>query len=232
MQAKGGPVHRNAVIVTVFNEKGGAGKTTTSCQLAGTLGRMGFQVLVADLDPQQTAADWMAAAGGANFKATLWSGYRYGGNVTDELQKLVDKFDIIVADCPPSVLQPTTSAMLLVSDLVLIPTLLSPPDLTALRSAKKLFQKALEQIAVAVPVRVVPNRVRSSVSDTKEALEYLRSDTEFPLSKGVLGDRIAYSRSMTVGATVHDLKGGEEAAREVDALADEVIRLCGLRKPK
>ena len=147
------------------------------------------------------------------------------------MKKLVDKFDVIVADCPPSVLQPTTSAMLLVSDLVLIPTLLSPPDLTALRSAKKLFQKALEQIDVQVPVRIVPNRVRASVSDTKEAIEFLRSDKDFPLSKAVLGDRIAFARSMTVGATVHDLKGGEEAAREVNALADEVIRLCGLHKP-
>jgi len=221
---------RTAKIITVFNEKGGAGKTTTSCQLAGTLGRMGYQVLVADLDPQQTAADWMAAAGGANFKATLWSGYRYGAAVTSEIQKLIDKFDVIVADCAPSVLQPTTSAMLVVSDLVLIPTLLSPPDLTALQSAKRLFHKAVEQIGVPVPVRVIPNRVRANVSDTKEALEYLRSDPEFPVTKAVLGDRIAYARSMTAGATVHDLRGGEEAGKEVDILAAEVIRLCGLPK--
>ena len=39
-----------------FTRKGGVGKTTTACQLAGTLGHRGYDVLVADLDPQQTSA--------------------------------------------------------------------------------------------------------------------------------------------------------------------------------
>lgn len=223
---------RVAKIVTVFNEKGGAGKTTTACQLAGTLGRMGYEVLIADLDPQQTSSDWQAAEGGRNFKATTWSGYRFGSQVTSEIQKLISKFDVIIADCAPSVLQPTTSAMLVVSDLVLIPTLLSPPDLIALQSAKRLYKKAVEQIGQAIPVRVVPNRVRATVSDTKEALEILRADADFPISKSVLGDRIAYGRSMTAGATVHDLRGGEEAIKEIDSLTNEVIQLVGLPKVK
>ena len=41
-----------AHIITVFNQKGGVGKTTTTCQLAGTLGYRGFDLLVADMDPQ------------------------------------------------------------------------------------------------------------------------------------------------------------------------------------
>ena len=75
-------------IVTVFNEKGGCGKTTVACHLAGTFGLRGLDVLVADLDAQQTSAAWLAAREGANIKATIWPGFRYGASITGEIQKL------------------------------------------------------------------------------------------------------------------------------------------------
>ena len=51
-----------AKIVTIYNEKGGSGKTTLSCQLANTLGRRGLSVLLADLDVQKTSTAWSAYA--------------------------------------------------------------------------------------------------------------------------------------------------------------------------
>ncbi|MGE5522805.1 MAG: ParA family protein [Rhodospirillaceae bacterium] len=38
--------------ITVFNQKGGVGKTTTTLNLAGLLARRGADPLVIDLDPQ------------------------------------------------------------------------------------------------------------------------------------------------------------------------------------
>ena len=51
-----------AKIIAIVNEKGGAGKTTTSMQLAAGLALEGLRVLVVDSDPQQTAMAWAAAA--------------------------------------------------------------------------------------------------------------------------------------------------------------------------
>jgi hypothetical protein len=63
-----------AQIITVFNQKGGVGKTTTTCQLAGTLGYRGFDVLVADMDPQETSSSWISnGPEGFQFPATLWA---------------------------------------------------------------------------------------------------------------------------------------------------------------
>jgi chromosome partitioning protein len=218
-----------ATIITVFNEKGGSGKTTTACQLAGTLGRRGFDVLVADLDAQGTASQWLSAEEGANFKATLWSGSGYKGGVTSEMSKLALKYEIIVADCAPSVDQPSTWGMLLISDLILIPTKLSPPDISALSTAKKLARKAIEAAGRSIPVRVIPTAARMHLADDKQFVELLRLDKEFPPLSAHLSDRKPFSRSMLAGTTTHGLgKGAEEATREIEALTDQVLKVVKL----
>jgi chromosome partitioning protein len=46
-------------VITVANEKGGIGKTTTAVNLAVALGSLGHQVLVIDLDSQAHATQWL-----------------------------------------------------------------------------------------------------------------------------------------------------------------------------
>jgi chromosome partitioning protein len=196
------------------------------------LGLRGYDVLVADMDPQQSAATWMAMNGGNQFKATNWPGFRYGSSVINEVHKLTEKYDIVIADCAPSVEQPTTWAMLLIADLALIPTKLSPPDLAALPSAKRLFRKAVEQTGREYPVRVLANATQMHMSDDRDYFAGLTEDAEFPPMKVTLGARKAYARSMLMGSTAHGVRGGEDAVREVEAFADEVLRILGLPAKK
>ena len=51
-----------AKIIVISNQKGGAGKTTITMQLAGGLSMLNKKVLVVDGDPQGTAVRWCSAA--------------------------------------------------------------------------------------------------------------------------------------------------------------------------
>ena len=44
------------VIISVINNKGGTGKTSTSVNLSASLAAMGFRVLLVDLDAQANAS--------------------------------------------------------------------------------------------------------------------------------------------------------------------------------
>ena len=45
--------------ITLSNNKGGSGKTTTTVSLAAAFAERGLRVLVVDLDPQGSATEWL-----------------------------------------------------------------------------------------------------------------------------------------------------------------------------
>ena len=55
----------------VFNQKGGVGKSTITCNLAAISAQQGKRTLVVDLDPQGNSTQYLLGASGEDLEATL-----------------------------------------------------------------------------------------------------------------------------------------------------------------
>ena len=106
-------------VITVAQQKGGAGKTTIAANLAVALSKMGKSVVLLDTDPQGSLGRWFmtrreAGDPGVEFAtASAWG-------VSYECDKLRKTFDYIFVDTPPKIdsdLKPAIRE----SDLVIVP---------------------------------------------------------------------------------------------------------------
>lgn len=87
---------RQMYVLAVLSEKGGAGKTTTVIHVAVAALLMGREVVVLDMDPQASAADWCDQRGGKPEGATLPAPRLEG-----TLSKLrANEVDLAIADTP------------------------------------------------------------------------------------------------------------------------------------
>ncbi|CAL92960.1 ParA family partition ATPase [Azoarcus olearius] len=209
-------------IVALLSQKGGSGKTTVAMQLAAGLALAGYRVVVADLDPQESASRWAdAAAPEAPFPAPVM---RLRGSAEDMRQALraaANRADFVVFDCPPSIDHPHTGSALALCDLALVPVVPSPTDLWATRGMEKLI---LNQMATRAPLRaaLLPNRVMRTAL-AADVLEVL-GDFSLPVLDAALTQRSAYAQSAVQGASVYELgRSAQPAQAEVDRLVAAVL---------
>ena len=59
--------------LAIINQKGGSGKTTTTVNLAATIGEKGRRVLVLDLDPQASTSSWFGITDGGKALLDVFS---------------------------------------------------------------------------------------------------------------------------------------------------------------
>ena len=217
-----------AKVITVFNQKGGCGKTTIAMSIAGAMGMRGYTTLVVDMDPQGTASRWASAAPeGRPFPASVMSLAPMEGKMHREVRNHLETFDAIFIDCPPAMNSAAPTSAMLVSDLALIPVVPSPADIWAAESAKKLAEAAQASNEELV-ARVVANMVQRSTSLARELVELLEEDKEFPLLKATLGSRAAFREAQILGSTVHLVPRAIAAIDEVEAMTNEVLTLLNL----
>lgn len=227
-----------AKVVTVFNAKGGVGKTTLVMQLAGALGRRDTRVLVIDADSQASASQWNnQAPDDAPFPAHVISAAGQEDKVHRVIQQHEANYDFILVDCPPSKKSIVPSSALLVSNLALIPVKPSPMDMWATQQAKEVTEAASARNPELI-VRVVPSMAATTSNLARGTLELIKEDSDLVATQSQLGMRVAFQECQLIGDTVHALGSRDtKAVDEVEALTDEVLAILqwdqhGSKKPR
>ncbi len=204
-----------AIVITVAQQKGGAGKTTLAANLAVAFALDGRRVAVLDIDPQHSLARWHAIRATREGALPITLSDAAGWRLSAEVEKLSRAHDVVVIDSPPQV---DTDAKVAVraASLVLIPVQPSPPDLWAAEGTLKLAA------AERRPVRLLLNRAPAS-GKLRAGIERDIADGGHPVTTAALGNRVGFATAFAQGLGILELAPNTVAGREMRAIYDEVL---------
>ena len=173
-----------ALVITVAQQKGGAGKTTMAANLAAALAPT-RRVAVLDIDPQHSLSRWNALRlARATPPAAITFSDLSGWRLAKELERLRRGHDVVLVDSPPQIDADARRAIRS-ADLVVVPVQPSPPDIWAAEGTLKLAAEEKR------PACLVLNRVAtgSRLRDTTDRELRARGMVVLPAS---LGNRSAF----------------------------------------
>jgi chromosome partitioning protein len=208
-----------ARVITIAQQKGGAGKTTLAAQLAVVWAGQGRRLALLDIDPQASLAAWVElrrarlGEGALGFEFAALSGWR----AADWIERHAGHADFVIVDSPPHA-ELEAKIAVRAAGLVLMPLQPSPLDLWSTATTLKLAREERREV-LAVLNRVT---ARSSLIETV-AGALGRDGVAVAASR--LGSRVAFAQAMAQGRGVSESAPAGLAAAEIVALAAEVAAL-------
>jgi len=206
-------------VIALVGNKGGAGKTTLSVNLAAGLAKQASTILV-DADPQGSSLQWNAFSASDEAMTVLEA----SDELSSQIAELSKEYDYVVVDCPPSVHAVQTIKVLEVCDLALIPVQPSPVDLWATVHTETAVQDA-QQSNVNLKAVLVINQLETRTTLSRVVRDAL-SEIALPVAKTALRRRAIFRNSVLEGKNVFEMgRRGADAANEIDELIQEVIKI-------
>jgi chromosome partitioning protein len=205
-------------VITIAQQKGGAGKTTLAAHLAIAWAGQGHRVALVDIDPQGSLATWHSLRAerlgedriGLDFAAIT------GWRTAAEVERRARDHDIIVIDSPPHA---ETEARLAIraATLVVLPVQPSPMDVWATRPTLDLA--AREKVTALLVLNRVPPRANLTDSMLAKLAELgaIVAETR-------IGNRVALATSLADGLGITEAAASSRAAEEITAVAAEIAR--------
>lgn len=192
------------MIITIGSTKGGVGKSSMTVNLAAELSRQNVRCVIVDADPTATSHTWGQDRGERSPECAHVTVTPLRGAIRKNLMDLEEAYGTVLVDVGGHDSQEFRQASV-TSDLLIIPTTTSQPDLDSLEKASALIEE-FKTFNPNLTVRGVFNRIETNPQSDgrlKEARAYVNTDfPEIPFYDAVIHDRKAYQDVMRVGKGV------------------------------
>ena len=205
-------------IIALVGNKGGVGKTTLSVNLSTCLGKQNTTAIV-DADPQGSAFQWRAFSDNENAIPVFQGSDQLDSNA----EELLNDYEYVVFDCPPSVHAPQTTSVLSFCDIAVIPVQPSPVDLWATVHIEEAVENA-RQTNPDLKALLVINQLEARTTMSRVVRDAI-TEIGLPVADTALRRRAIYRNSVLEGKSVFDMgKRGADAVAELEQLMQEIIK--------
>jgi chromosome partitioning protein len=217
------PGHPDLRKIVVLNPKGGSGKTTLACNLAGYFASSGRKAALMDFDPQASALRWVQNRPQDRPYIHCVAAFEHNPRVTRSFQlRMPPDVRHLVVDTPAAMGAQRLAQFTRGAHAILVPVLSSDMDIHA---ASQLITDLLLVAKVSRRMGrlgVVANRVRENTLAYRRLMRFLDS-LNIPVV-GVLRDSQSYVHAVEQGIGIHELPQSQ-SLRDVEGWAPLVAWL-------
>lgn len=214
-------------VISVFNPKGGAGRSTTALILGSVLASGGATASIIECDPNRPIERW--AEGPSQSRLKVLSGITEQ-SIVSAINAERATHQIVIAD-----LERTVSRMALLgishSDLVIIPLQASPLDVDQAMKAIGAVRDEEKNLGRTIPLRIVITRANPATRSKYEKclIEELKN-AEIPMFKTHLNKRTAFDKMLKYRAALDELNislvhGIESVITNANNFTEEVLAI-------
>jgi chromosome partitioning protein len=208
-----------AAVIAAANCKGGCGKSTTVLILAGEYVAQGYRVHIIDADPKKRLLKWGQA--GVKPQAITVSEAN-GANMRDEIEKARANADVVLIDVEGTANAALTLAVAY-ANLVIIPAMISPPDVEDGLATVKLIQDMAHASRREIPHGFLWSSVPPAIRSREMTnLESQVEQAKIPVI-GRIFQRMAFSSMFSFQTTLDELPPSEVSG--IDKAKADVIRI-------
>ena len=195
------------------NQKGGCSKSTSTTHYGRWLHRKGHSVAVIDCDAQKSSAIWIKAMHSDSFNIPVFT-LTTPDDVLEQVPDIAEQHDYVVIDGPGGISE-LTRAILLVSDVALVPCQPSGLDIRSGSDAVRLIKQA-QKVRQGEPVAALFLARAVKGTTLKDEAMAVLNELGYPVLSTVIHQRQAIADSFGQQATVFDMSGraASDCARE------------------